>query len=201
MATDASQDERSMVNDSRETTSSASTKAGNLHGLNLTELSDKDARILSSQNKDFTPHTWTGLVQIIESGRLEQLQRNPSDLRRYLLYLAEIKQKYAGGVREFILRERLHWTLDELRPSKEYRNPVDCFANAKDWKILLNDWPYGLEEGIKHLVVWTKFHFDEEVNSEASGVGTALLTKEANAAIEKFVSVHFRQHVGIENVS
>ena len=30
------------------------------------------------------------------------------------------------------------------------------FAAHEDYKILLNDWPYGFEEGIVHIVVWLK---------------------------------------------
>lgn len=30
------------------------------------------------------------------------------------------------------------------------------FASRKDYKILLNDWPYGISPNIKHIVVWLK---------------------------------------------
>lgn len=55
----------------------------------------------------------------------------------------------------FVQRERLQW--DDTRPSG---NPP--FADSDDYRILYNDWPYGLEADIKHLVVWTKFPLEED---------------------------------------
>lgn len=30
------------------------------------------------------------------------------------------------------------------------------FEDPSDYRVLLNDWPYGLEPGITHIVVWTR---------------------------------------------
>ncbi|KAM7209113.1 Protein of unknown function (DUF3605) domain containing protein [Naviculisporaceae sp. PSN 640] len=38
----------------------------------------------------------------------------------------------------------------------------DLFANPQAFKILQNDWPYGLDERIVHLVVWTKFPLEDD---------------------------------------
>jgi len=61
-------------------------------------------------------------------------------------------------VLEYIRQHRLHW--DTITPSGG--RP---FSNPSDLKILYNDWPYLVEEGIKHLVVWTKFSLEEDPES------------------------------------
>lgn len=58
-------------------------------------------------------------------------------------------------------------------------------AVAGDLTILYNDWPYGIDQRIIHLVVWTKFRFEED--SE-----TGDLTPEARRLIDDYVSRTFR---------
>ena len=60
----------------------------------------------------------------------------------------------------FVCKERLHW--QPLPSSTDRTGPLfNCeseipFASPKDYKILLNDWPYGLSSDIIHFVVWIK---------------------------------------------
>ena len=68
------------------------------------------------------------------------------------------------------------------------------FENENDWKILWNDWPYGIDESIVHLVVWTKFALEEEQ-------GTEFLALEARQAVEGLVEKVFESRVGKGNVS
>jgi len=60
-----------------------------------------------------------------------------------LEHIDKIKKRY-GAVMQFVLNERLHWTNLESRGAP--------FEFADDYKILHNDWPYGLERGIVHLI-------------------------------------------------
>ena len=53
------------------------------------------------------------------------------------------------------------------------------FEDVDDYKILRNDWPYGLAPEISHLVVWLK----NRVRVDESGD----LTKEERGRIESFV--------------
>lgn len=62
-----------------------------------------------------------------------------------------------------------------------------------DYKILLNDWPYGIDLCVVHLVVWTKFALPSD------GVTDHLLP-ESRAEIEDFVSRTFGRVCGKENV-
>ncbi len=71
---------------------------------------------------------------------------------------------------------------------------MDPFENKSDWKILRNDWPYGIDPRIVHLVVWTKFELTED---DIAGT----LTLEMRATIEDFVRRMFMKVMGQENVS
>ena len=119
-----------------------------------------------------------------DTNRLDLFERVPSDLRRYLHYIYNLKHTY-GSVLEFIQHKRLHW--DSVTPSLDPH-----FTNSNDYKILWNDWPYGLEAGIAHIVVWTKFLLDED-RSNSDGD----LTKEARNEIEAFVRKTFCYEGGL----
>lgn len=64
-----------------------------------------------------------------------------------------------------------------------FRNPRP-FADPEDYKILRNDWPYGLDPGISHLIVWLRTPIPVK-----SGEGH--LTDESRALIEDFVQRTF----------
>lgn len=62
--------------------------------------------------------------------------------------------------------ERLKWDVlptstGSTGPQFAVENPVP-FADARDYKILINDWPYGYEPGIKHIIVWLKTRLETE---------------------------------------
>ncbi|KAL8706101.1 MAG: hypothetical protein Q9201_000803 [Fulgogasparrea decipioides] len=127
-------------------------------------LTEKDRETLACSDSEFHPHTWEDLKQIIATNDLESLRRWPSSIKRYLQWWTEIHAAY-GSTTNYICRERLHWTplLTDASPPEdgpifEIANPIP-FADARDYKILYNDWPYGLDEGITHLVVWVKNRF------------------------------------------
>lgn len=67
--------------------------------------------------------------------------------------------------------------------SVAFRNPRP-FADPEDYKILRNDWPYGLDPGISHLVVWSRTPIP--VQGEEG-----YLTDESRALIEDFVQRTF----------
>jgi len=58
------------------------------------------------------------------------------------------------------------------------------FENPSDYKVLYNDWPYGIDLDIVHLVVWTKFALQDDPI-------TGDLTPESRAMIEAFVQKTF----------
>lgn len=87
----------------------------------------------------------------------------------------------------FMLKERLGWTLP-IKPEG------GLFEKEADWKILKNDWPYGIDRRVVHLVVWTKFELEDDPLTDD-------LTNEAREAIQSFVDKTFGEKLGKENVS
>lgn len=86
-------------------------------------------------------------------------------------------KKHYGSVLSFVQKERLHW--DSVSPSG--REP---FEDATDLKILYNDWPYGLDPDVTHLVVWVKFLLEDDPD-------TGFLTPEHYRLIDDFVQKTF----------
>jgi Protein of unknown function (DUF3605) len=110
------------------------------------------------------------------TNRIDLFHRTPTSTHRYVEFVHHLKRTF-GSVAHFIQHERLHWS--NLTPSA---NPP--FAEKSDYKILYNDWPYGIDTAIVHLVVWTKFALpDDAVSGD--------LTREARAQIEAFVQRTF----------
>ncbi|EGD97195.1 hypothetical protein TESG_04609 [Trichophyton tonsurans CBS 112818] len=140
----------------------------------LCNLPAKNISILSTPDSEYVRQDWDLVRQIIASNRIDLFRRVPSDLRRYLEYTSYVKSKY-GSVMNFVVRERLRW------------------ENPDDHKILYNDWPYGVEEGIVHLVVWTKFTFEDDPVADD-------LTPRARKEIDDFVDSTFRSRVPAEKV-
>lgn len=68
------------------------------------------------------------------------------------------------------------------------------FSNEGEYKILLNDWPYGIDEKIVHLVVWTKFALEDDLE-------TGDTREDAKRDIQMWVDRVFGEECGGENVS
>lgn len=114
------------------------------------------------------------------ANELSLLGRRPSDVRTYHTWIKETQSVY-GSVTNFICQERLHWTPLSLPLQLEYgslfayNDPIP-FNNSEDYKILRNDWPYGLAPGITHLVVWLKTPMPvKEETGDLTGTSRALV--------------------------
>ncbi|KAK9653043.1 hypothetical protein HCH54_002986 [Aspergillus fumigatus] len=121
--------------------------------------------------------------------RIDLFQRVPSELRRYLAFKAHIIANY-GSIMRFMAKERLHWgdgDAEDLRPKGR------PFEFDEDIRILYNDWPYGVEEGIVHLVVWTKFELEDDPATDD-------LTPQARKEIDDYVTRTFRSRMPAEQV-
>lgn len=102
----------------------------------------------------------------------------------------ETKAKY-GTVSNYIMAERLQWTPIDVEDSK---GPVfDCqnsvpFTDERDYKILPNDWPYGLADGVTHIIVWLKTRLEvEPIKGD--------LTDNSRIQVSKFVEKTFVNQV------
>ncbi|KAL9122658.1 MAG: hypothetical protein Q9187_000780 [Circinaria calcarea] len=136
-----------------------------------------------------TDHRLINVSLLEETNRIDLFHRVPSDLRRYMDYNAKLKREY-GSVMDFVVKERLQWT--DLRP----KGPTpfsDPDWSIEDVKILYNDWPYGIDEKIVHLVVWTKFDLEDDPITDD-------LTAKARREIDDYVEATFCRRIAHEHV-
>ncbi|KAF7513205.1 hypothetical protein GJ744_010601 [Endocarpon pusillum] len=158
-------------------------------------LTDVDRAILASTDEEFHLQTWEDLKTIIANNDLHLLKRKPSDLRRYLKWSRDIKASY-GSIPNYIMLKRLKWTplptsTPQSGPQFAVNDPLP-FADKRDFKILPNDWPYGMEPGIRHIVVWLKNRLETEP-------GRGDMTQRSRKQIEEFVQRRFVDRVaGLE---
>ncbi|PNP44955.1 hypothetical protein TGAMA5MH_03370 [Trichoderma gamsii] len=148
-------------------------------------LTEVDKWVLSQSDEDYKLHDWDDLRHIIESNNLSVLKRKPSDLRRYIAWTTETKAQY-GTITEYILQNRLPkaWGLPPFVPESQV--PFDA---ASDFKVLLNDWPYGMTPEITHIVVWSRTAIPTDPE-------TGDLTTESRAQVENFVKTYFVDKLG-----
>jgi len=96
-----------------------------------------------------------------------------------------MKEQY-GNITNYLCATRLHWTPrqeGEAGSTFAYNNATP-FADPADYRILVNDWPYGLSPNITHLVVWLKTPIPTEPE-------TGDVTAAARGLIEGFVERTF----------
>lgn len=146
----------------------------------LQALSKKDISILSTPDSEYHTSTWEEVQQCVAANRLDLFQRIPSELRRYRRFLWELNREH-GSVMNFIMKERVRWEEPIVAKGKP-------FQLDEDMKVLYNDWPYGIDPRIVHLVVWTKFDLEEDP-------ATGDLTDTIRGAIDEYVEETFRSRV------
>ncbi|RYO91293.1 hypothetical protein DL766_002036 [Monosporascus sp. MC13-8B] len=142
----------------------------------LRNLSVKDVGIISTPDSQYRAATWEEVQKLVQDNRLDLFQRVPSELRRYLAYTWRLRQEY-GSVMNFVLTQRLQWEMPVVPKGKP-------FEFEEDIKILRNDWPYGIDKRIVHLVIWTKFDLEDNPI-------TTDLTDKARGEIEAWVQQKF----------
>ncbi|KAK1831723.1 hypothetical protein QBC39DRAFT_350769 [Podospora conica] len=148
-------------------------------------LTEVDKWVLSQTDDEYTCHTWDDLRKIIANNELDVLKRKPSDLRRYMKWTAETKAEY-GNMTAYLLAHRLPkiWGSPPFHPV----SPIP-FENPADYRVLINDWPYGLEPGITHIVVWTRAPI--ETDSDKGD-----MTPESRRRVAAFVKRYFVDRLG-----
>ena len=103
-----------------------------------------------------------------------------------------------GSITNYLCKERLRWT--PLPSSTPSTGPIFAcksnvpFADPNDFLILRNDWPYGLETDITHLVVWLK----NRIPTESA---TGDLTAESRSVVEEFVQKAFVSRLGNDSAA
>ncbi|TGO38795.1 hypothetical protein BHYA_0067g00260 [Botrytis hyacinthi] len=152
----------------------------------LQSLSQKDIHILLTPDSASRELSWPAVRDLIRTNRLDLFQRKPSQLRKYLEYCYAIKQTH-GSMMRFILDEKLQWNESDLCARDA------PFRNEHEYKILINDWPYGIDEKIVHLVVWTKFAMEDDLE-------TGDTRDDVKREIQTWVDRVFGEKCGGENV-
>ncbi len=166
-------------------------------------LTDVDKWVLSLTDEEFHYHDWEDMRRIISmscvsycctclhsscllaGNDLSVLKRKPSDLRRYMKWTAEIKAAY-GSVTNYLMAHRLPKTWG-TPPFKPVSNVP--FADLSDYRVLLNDWPYGMTPNLAHIVVWSRTPI--ETDGERGD-----MTPESRRVVTNFVKTFFVRRLG-----
>ncbi|KAJ5960001.1 uncharacterized protein N7479_007151 [Penicillium vulpinum] len=155
----------------------------------LRDQNPKNIQCLSTPDHLYTRQKWEEVKEITKTNRIDRFQRVPSELRKYLEYMAHIKAEYTSVMR-FMIKERLGWGNGSLEDIKARGGP---FEYEEDIRIIYNDWPYGVDKDIIHLVVWTKFQLEDDPTTDD-------LTPSTRAAIESYVQEKFCSRMPREQV-
>jgi len=103
-----------------------------------------------------------------------------------MAWSAETKAQY-GSMTNYLIQHRLPWG----SPPFTY-NSATPFEDPSDYKILLNDWPYGVTPNITHIVVWGKTPI-------ATDSTRGDVTDESREIIKDFVERMFAKRLGDAN--
>ncbi|KAG5363727.1 N-acetylglucosamine-induced protein 1 [Yarrowia sp. B02] len=145
-------------------------------------VSKRDKEILAIPEDETHWQSWQDLQHVIKHNELHKLSRSAAQLADYILWKRDIESKYAGGVMEYILVDKLKWT------SSLEKTPVpfneELFGDARDVRILLNDFPYAMEPGLVHVVVWSRAKIPKE-NKDGD------ITPESRDKLARFVKETF----------
>lgn len=100
-------------------------------------------------------------------------------------WTAETKAQY-GSMTQYLLANRLPKSWGQPPFTPESTVP---FAKEADYRVLLNDWPYGLEPNITHIVVWTRTFI-------ATDGERGDMTPESRELVRDFVKRYFVDSLG-----
>ncbi|KAI4676329.1 uncharacterized protein J4E88_007243 [Alternaria novae-zelandiae] len=153
----------------------------------LRNISDKDKGIIGTPDEEYRVLRWDEVRAIVDSNRVDKFHRLPSELRRYRQFTHRLERDY-GSIMNFIVNERLKWGSMEPRGKP--------FQFDEDIKILYNDWPYGIDADIVHLVVWTKFELDDDPDT---GLSTAESHKQIDEYVQKTFATKVKELVWFKN--
>ncbi len=104
----------------------------------------------------------------------------------------------------YVVKKRLQWSDLTSTNATAFSNPStnetpltsSALTNdmwSADLKIIYNDWPYGIDEKIIHLVVWSKFDLEDDPAIDD-------LTPRMRREINQFVDGTFCKRVPAQNV-
>lgn len=138
-----------------------------LIGLEHIAVLDRDIDILSQTNGPVVDLSWSDVKDVIDTMQLYRFQRQPHDLRNYLRWKYITEREYSSvdtktgekisGVLMYILKVRLKGRWGTSLPLSRTSGNRKLFEDVnQDVCILSNDFPYALQDGITHVVVWLR---------------------------------------------
>ncbi|KAI0145974.1 hypothetical protein F4776DRAFT_386029 [Hypoxylon sp. NC0597] len=148
-------------------------------------LTEVDKWVLSLTDDEYQYHDWEDMKKIIAENNLSVLKRKPSDLRRYMKWTAETKAEY-GSMTNYLLNNRLPrtWGSPPFKPAS-----TTPFDDPSDYRVLINDWPYGLTANLTHIVVWSRTAIETDPE-------TGDMTPESRSNVANFVKRFFVDRLG-----
>ncbi|CAG5163914.1 uncharacterized protein ALTATR162_LOCUS6577 [Alternaria atra] len=138
----------------------------------LKNISEKDRGIIGTPDESYRVLTWDQVREIRATGSTSFI----------------VCRKDYGSIMNFIVNERLKW--GNMEPKGK------PFELDEDIKILYNDWPYGIDADIVHLVVWTKFELDDDPDT---GLSTAESQKQIGDYVQKTFAPKVKELVWFKN--
>lgn len=109
--------------------------------------------ILQRDSSRKTPFTWPELLQIVEKEKnLAKLCRSVKDQRGYDVHRQELKQNWAS-IYDFILFSKFGFDR-VLVDSRWHSQPRLSELTLVHKSLWLNDFPYYVQDGILHYVLW-----------------------------------------------
>lgn len=100
-------------------------------------------------------------------------------------WTAETKAQY-GSMTNFLVQNRLPKPWGGLPFTPVSETP---FENPSDYRVLKNDWPYGLTPDITHIVVWSRTMIPTDPE-------TGDVTPKSRELIRNFVKTYFVDRLG-----
>lgn len=108
------------------------------------------------------------MLDIISASRLDKFYRTSEVSAAYARAKVDDAAQY-GSTADFV-KMQLGWEGERARASA-----APFLGANSDVKILLNRFPYDLEPGVEHLVVWSKVPIPIEVDTHVSAGGKRLI--------------------------
>lgn len=100
-------------------------------------------------------------------------------------WTAKTKAEY-GSMTNYLLQNRLPKAWGDIPFTPVSKTP---FAESSDYRVLKNDWPYGLTPDVTHIVVWSRTLIPTDPN-------TGDVTPESRQLICDFVKKYFVDKLG-----
>jgi len=99
---------------------------------------------------------WTELKEILlaENPIIAKMSRSQEQQREYEIYKRDLKRKWRSVV-DFVLCDKFEFERKEERATGcFYSHPPLADVSKVETKLVLNDFPYYLEDNVEHWILW-----------------------------------------------